>query len=72
MEYSIIINSSTLPNGKTAVNARVFRKEDNVEVGKFLFPRSAGEQLTAGQFIDEITLQGVTHFSFIPNGNYDG
>ena len=72
MEYNIIINSSTLPNGKTAVNARVIRNSDKVEVGKFLFPRSADEPLTAGQFIDEITVQGVNHPSFIPNSNYNG
>lgn len=70
--YNIVINSSTLPNGKTAVNARVFRTSDNVEVGKFLFPRGADEPLRAGQFIDEITAQGVEHPSFIPNDNYDG
>ena len=72
MEYNIVINSSTLPNGITAVNARVIRTEDRVEVGKFLFPRSADEQLTARQFIDEITEQGVNHPSFIPNSSYDG
>lgn len=72
MDYTIIINSSTLPNGITAVNARVIRTADNVEVGKFLFPRSANESLTAGQFIDEITAQGVNHPSFIPNDNYNG
>jgi hypothetical protein len=72
MEYNIVINSSTLPNGITAVNARVLRVEDRIEVGKFLFPRSADEALTAGQFIDEITEQGVNHPSFIPNSNYDG
>ncbi len=70
MEYNIVINSSTLPNGITAVNARIIRIEDNVEVGKFLFPRSANELLTAGQFIDEITVQGINHPSFIQNNNY--
>jgi hypothetical protein len=72
MEYNIVINSSTLPNGMTAVNARVIRTEDRVELGKFLFPRSANESITAGQFIDEITVQGVNHPSFIPNDNYNG
>jgi hypothetical protein len=72
MQYNIIINSSTLPNGVTAVNARVIRTADNVEVGKFLFPRRPDEPLTAGQFIDEITAQVVEHESFIPNSNYDG
>lgn len=70
MENNISINSSILPNGKTAVNARVRRTADNVEVGKFLFPRSADEPLTAGQFIDEITAQGVNHESFLPNNNF--
>ena len=72
MDYTIVINSSILPNGITAVNARVIRTSDNVEVGKFLFPRSANEPLTAGQFIDEITAQGVNHDSFKPNSNYNG
>lgn len=70
MDYNIIINSSTLPNGVTAVNARVIRKADNLEVGKFLFPRRPDEPLTAGQFIDEITSEGVNHESFIPNDNF--
>jgi hypothetical protein len=72
MEYNIVINSSTLSNGKTVVNARVIRTADNVEVGKFLFPRRPDEPLTAGQFIDEITAQGVNHESFSPNENYNG